>query len=81
MTTDELALSGLRQHEEVVVTAPQDEERRDHPGLRGEEERRARLAGRQRLDVVRDHPLQVVGRIGPRDADELPRSRSNVHAI
>ena len=45
--------------------AAQHDERRDHPRLRGQQQRRARLADRERLDVVRDHPLQVVGRVRP----------------
>ena len=63
---------GSVRSEEVVVAAPPDDERRDHARLRGQQQRRARLAGRERLDVVRDHPLQVVGRVRPRDAERTP---------
>ena len=40
----DLAQPRLGQEEEVVVIATQDDERRDHTCLRGEEKRRARLA-------------------------------------
>ena len=76
----DLAQAQLGQQQEVVVGSSQHDERRDHARLRGEEQRGARLPERERLDVVRDHPLQVVRRVGPDDADELPPSRSHFHA-
>ena len=74
----DVAESRLGQEQEVVLCAAQHDERRDHARLGGEQQRRARVAGRERLDVVRDHALQVVGRVRPGDANELPLSPSHV---
>ena len=66
---DALAERRLGEEEEVVVPAPQDGQRRDQPRLRGEQQRLARLAGAERLDVVRDHPLEVRRGVLARHAD------------
>ena len=55
-----LAQLGLRQEEEVLRAAAPDGERRDHPGLRREEQGLARVA----RDVVREHPLEEVLGVG-----------------
>ena len=46
---------------------------RDHARLRGEQQRLARVADLER-DVLRHHPLQVLLRVGPRDANEVAGS-------
>ena len=81
LRADDLSQSRLGQDEEVVVRAPQNDERCDHARLGGQQQRRARLTRSERLNVIRDHPLQVVGRIRPGDADELPRSHSHIHGV
>ena len=49
--------------------------RRDHARLRREQQRFAALAGRERLDVVREHPLQVCSAASwTGDADERARA-------
>ncbi len=68
---DPLTEPGLGEEQEVLDPTAQNDERRDHPRLRGEEERLAGLADPERLDVVRDHRLQVALRAGPAHADEL----------
>ena len=50
------------------LATPDDAQRRDHPGLRGEQQGLATLADGEGLDVVRDHSLQVVGGIGSGNA-------------
>ncbi len=72
--SDRLTEPGLGQEEEVVDGATEHDERRDHPRLRREQQRLARVADPERLDVVRHHRLQVGGGIGTTDADELPRA-------
>ena len=52
----------------------QDDERRDHPRLRGEEQRLARVADPERLDVVREHALEVGRGVRAAHADERPRA-------
>ena len=69
---DALAELGLRQEQEVLVPAPQHDERRDHARLRGEQQRLARLAWPERGDVVREHPVEVLLGAGTGDADEGP---------
>ena len=56
---DALAERRLGENEEVVGAAPQDGQRGDQPRLRGEQQCLTRLAGGERLDVVRDHALEV----------------------
>jgi hypothetical protein len=77
----DLAQSRLGQDEELVVVATQNDEGRDQPRLRREQQRRARLTARERTDVVRDHPLQIVRGVRPGDANEVPLSHSHLHAI
>ena len=69
---DALAELGLGQEQEVLVPAPQHDERRDHARLRGQQQRLARLAGPERGDVVREHPVEVLLGAGAGDADEGP---------
>jgi hypothetical protein len=70
----DVAELGLRQHEEVVARAADDPERRDDPRLRRQQQRVAVLV---RGDVVRDHPLQEVLRVGPRHAEVRTRAKRN----
>ena len=49
---DWLTEPGLGQEEEVVDGATEHDERRDHPRLRREQQRLARVADPERLDVV-----------------------------
>ena len=69
----DLAELGLGQEQEVVVAATQDDERRDHARLRGQQQRLAALSGGERRDLVRDHALEEVGRVRAGDADERAR--------
>jgi hypothetical protein len=66
------ALAELRfgEHQEVVVRATQHPQGRDDARLRGQQQRLAALADLERLDVVRDHALEVVGGVGTGDANE-----------
>ena len=66
----------LGQQEKVLHAAPPHGQRRDHARLRREEQRFARVADRELLDVVRDHRLEVRLGIRPPHADEVARSRS-----
>jgi hypothetical protein len=66
-----LAEARLRQEEEVVGGAVQDDERSDHARLGREEESLAGLPRRKRLDVVRHHRLQVGRRVRSAHADEV----------
>ena len=77
LSADALAQLRLGQEQEVVRPAAQHTQRGDHPRLRGEQERIAPLPHRERGDVVREHPLQVVLGVGPRDADVGSRQRRN----
>src|SRR5205085_3634472 len=77
LVPDALAELGFGEDEVVVLIAPQHAERRDHARLRGQQQRVAGLTDRERLDVVRDHPLQVLARIGTGDANERARSPNN----
>ena len=70
---------GLGEHEKVLVSAAQHDERRDHARFRRQQQRRARLARGERFDVVRDHALQVVGRIRPRHPHVCTLPCSYVH--
>ncbi|RDI73269.1 hypothetical protein Gocc_3064 [Gaiella occulta] len=70
-----LAELRLGQQQEVVLPAAQHYQRRDESGLRREQQRLARLAGSERLDVVGHHALQVGGGIRSGDGDERPRPR------
>ena len=78
MSRDGFAELGLGEQEEVVLAAAPDDERRDQPCLRRQEERLARCF----LDVVRDHPLEEVLGVRSLDRDVRPwaegddRSRS-----
>jgi hypothetical protein len=65
-----LAELRFREQQEVIRPAAPDDERRDHAPLRREEERLAGVAEVERLDLVRDHPLEVAGRLGAGDAHE-----------
>jgi hypothetical protein len=57
--------------------APNDPQRSDHPGLGREQQRSARVADGEGLDVVRDHALKVVGGIGAQDAQERAAKARN----
>jgi hypothetical protein len=69
LANEPLAGKGLGQEQEVVLPAAHDDERRDDPRLRRQEQRRARLPGCERLDVVRDHAVEVRGRVRPSHGD------------
>ena len=73
--------TGLGQQQEVAGLTAHDDERRDQPRLRRQEEGLARRGG----DVVRQHPLQEVLRVGPGHPDVVPgprghSSRNRCHA-
>jgi hypothetical protein len=68
---------GFGEEEEIVLRASQDPDRRDHAGLRRQEERLAGLSDAERLDVVREHALEVVRGISPSHADKPPRAPSD----
>ena len=68
----DLAEPGLGQQQDVLLAAAQHHERRDDPRLRGEQQRLARVAGLERRDLVRDHPLEVRDRVGPGHARRTP---------
>jgi hypothetical protein len=67
----------LGQEQEVVDAATEHHERRDDASLRCEEQRLAGVADPERLDVVRDHRLQVRGRVTSHDAHEIPGATSD----
>jgi len=69
--TDALTEALLRQEQEVVHASPQHDQRSDDASLRREEKGLARVADGQRLDVVRNHRLQVWLRVGTRHPDEV----------
>ena len=77
LALDRVAELRFRREQEVVFRATEHAQRRDHPRLRREQQRVARTAGLERLDVVRDHALQVVGGVRSRDAEERPRASGN----
>ena len=60
--------SGSVRSRKSSAATPDDPQRRDHPGLRGEQQGLAALADSEGLDVIRDHPLQVVGGVGSGNA-------------
>ena len=62
----------LGQQQVVVGGPPPGDERREHTGLEGQEQRLARGARLDRGDVVREYPVQEVLRVRPGDADEVP---------
>ena len=83
---------GLGQQQEVVHSAAVDGHRGDDASLRREEKRIARLARPERLDVVRQHPLEIRRRVGPDHAHEsrvvscrsraaVPGMRTSVAAV
>ncbi len=78
LVDDTIPERGLGQQEEIVGSASQHRQWRDQTGLRRQEERLAGLVRAERLDVVRDHPLQVGRRVRAGDADVLPRASSNL---
>jgi hypothetical protein len=69
LAADRVAEALFRQEQEVVVRAAPDAEDGDHSPLRRQQQRGAGAADRQLLDVVRDHPLEEVGRLRPAHAD------------
>ena len=71
LASDALTELRLGREQEVLRPAPDHDERRDDARLRGEEQRLARCVQVER-DVVRQHSLEVVLRVGPGDADEGP---------
>ncbi len=75
---DAVAERGLGEEEEVVDSAAEHRQRGDQARLRGEQQRLAGLARPERLDVVRDHPLEIGRRIGTRDADVGAGSRNGL---
>ena len=77
---------GLGDQEERLGPLAHDPQRRDDPALRRQQQRRPGLAGLERDDLVRDHPLEKVGRLGPRDGDvaaveAVQRSGRGLHAF
>jgi len=77
--TKEPALDGVAQlrlgeQQEVVLRPAEDAERRDHACLGSEQQRVARFPGPERLDVVRDDPLEKARGVGPAHADEAARA-------
>ena len=69
----DLAELRLREKQEVLVAPAQDRQRRDHAGLRVQEQCLTSLPRSQRSDVVGDHPLEVALGLRPCDANEGPR--------
>jgi len=62
LRAESVAELGLRQQEHVVGPAPPDEDGRDHPRLR----RQQQCVDRARVrDVVRQHPVQILDRVRP----------------
>jgi hypothetical protein len=59
-----------RQHREVAVRAPGEQESREQPPLGGAPPVPLRLADRERLHVVGELALQENGRVVPRDRDQ-----------
>jgi hypothetical protein len=80
-STHDLAELGLRQHEEVLLAAAPDDDRRDDARLRSQQQRRARVADGERLDVVGHHPLQIVRRVRPRHPHIRPLPHGYVHDV
>ena len=78
--THGLAELRLGEEQEVLVAAAPDDERRDEPRLRREQERGDGVADGERVDVVRDHPLEVVARVRSGDPDEGARAVGHIHA-
>ncbi len=74
-----LAELRLREQQEVLLAAAPHDERSDDPRLRGQQQRGACLADLQGLDVIRDHPLQVVARVRSRNAEIGPLSCCHIH--
>ena len=66
---DRLAETRLGQEQEVVIGAAHDDERRDQPSLGREQHGAARRLGH----VVREHALEEVLRVGPRDPNVVAR--------
>ncbi len=60
----------LRQEQEVVLRAAHDPQRGDYASLRRQQQRIAHVAKCQRLDVVRDHPLEELPGLRSRNAHE-----------
>ena len=79
LRADRLAELGLGQEEEVLLAAAPDDERRDQPRLRRQEQCRARVADAERVHVVRDHALEIVARVRSGDPDEGTRTCSYIH--
>jgi hypothetical protein len=71
---DALAETLVSEEQEIIDRASEDDEWSDHTSLRREEQRLARVADAQRLDVVRDHGLEVRARIGAADGDVVARA-------
>lgn len=70
---DKLRASGLSklrlsQEQKVIGGTPDDPQWRDHLGLRSEQQGLATLANSEGVDIIRDHPLQIVGSVGPGNA-------------
>jgi hypothetical protein len=70
---DVLAEPRLGQEQEVVIGAAHDDDRRDQPRLGREQHGAAGRLG----DVVREHALEEVLRIGARDPDVVTRAARN----
>jgi hypothetical protein len=73
LIANSLAELGLRQEQEVVASAAEDEERCDHARLRRQQERFARVPDSEGFDVVREHALEVLGSVGSSNTDERAR--------
>jgi len=74
LRADRVSELRLGQHQEILLAAAQDAQRRDDARLRRQEERVAGFADRESFDVVRDHALQVIGSVGTGDAEERART-------
>ncbi len=68
---DALAEAPLGEDQEVVRRAPEHDEGRDDPRLRRQEQGLARVAGAERLHVVRDHRLKVRRGVGSSHGNEV----------
>ena len=76
LVAQRLAELRLGEEQEVLGPAAQDAHRRDHACLRRQEQGLARVAGGERLDVVREHALEIVLGVRPDHADKGARATS-----
>ncbi len=69
-----LAGAGLGQEQEVFDVPSQHDDRRDHARLRRQQQRLARIADRELLDVVREHRLEECLRTRAAHGHEVARA-------